>query len=210
MAIPIPETVREQIAWSYANLARAHAALEDGVTKYKVVHHVIRNKLYHGLLSGKMSMRSLFDDERLKMTAPQACCYCGAKDNLAVDHLIPKIRGGPDEADNLIWACRACNSSKQGRDMLFWVSSKGFFPSVLLLRRYLKIVARFCELNGHMDMKLSQSTEANMPFDVRLLPTKFPPLAELKLWIYPEKEEDNPNQQVEAISCRCRVKKSLT
>lgn len=139
-------------------------------------------------------MRSLFDDERLKMTAPQACYYCGATGNLAVDHLIPKIRGGPDEADNLIWACRACNSSKQGRDMLAWASSKGFFPSILLLRRYLKIVSRFCEENGYMDMNLAQSTEAGMPFDVNLLPTKFPPLAELKLWIFPAPAEAYPNQ----------------
>ena len=51
MAIPVPRTFGEQIAWSYANLARAHAALEDGVAKYKVVHHIIRNKMYHGLLS---------------------------------------------------------------------------------------------------------------------------------------------------------------
>ena len=57
--------------------SRAHAALEDGVAKYKVVHHIIRNKMYHGLLSGKIAMRSLYDDERLKMTAPQACYYCG-------------------------------------------------------------------------------------------------------------------------------------
>lgn len=200
MAIPIPETVREQIAWSYANLARAHAALDDRVTKYKVVHHVIRSKLYYGLLSGKMSMRSLFDDERLKMTAPQACYYCGAKDTLAVDHLVPRIRGGPDEADNLIWACRACNSSKQGRDMLAWANSKGFFPSVLLLRRYLKIVARFCEENGYMDMDLPHSTVADLPFDVSLLPTKFPPLAELKLWIQPKEDKKNPNQSSEATS----------
>ena len=183
MAIPVPSTVREQIAWSYANLARAHAALEDGVTKYKVLHHIIRNKMYHGLLSGKISMRSLYDDERLKMTVPQACYYCGHRDNLTVDHLVPLVRGGPDEADNLIWACRSCNSSKQGRDMLVWANSKGFFPSILLLRRYIKIVARFCEEKGHMDINLENFPEINAPFDVRLLPTKFPPLPELNLWV---------------------------
>jgi len=193
VAIPVPKTIREKIAWSYANLARAHAALEGGGTKYKKVHHVIRNKMYHGLLSGKMTMRSLYDDERLKMTAPQACCYCGAKGNLTVDHLIPRIRGGPDEADNLIWACRACNSSKQGRDMLAWATSKGFFPSILLLRRYIKIVARYCEENGHMDTDLGRVTELDVPFDVRLLPTKFPQLAELKLWVDPEEEGSPKN-----------------
>ena len=128
MAIPVPRTVGEQIAWSYANLARAHAALEDGVAKYKVVHHIIRNKMYHRLLSGKMAMRSLYDDERLKMTAPQACYYCGHGDNLTVDHLVPLVRGGPDEADNLIWACRSCNSSKHGARYAGLGKHKGIFP----------------------------------------------------------------------------------
>lgn len=190
MAIPEPKTIREQIAWSYANLARAHAALDDGVAKYKVVHHAIRNRLYHGLLSGKMSMRTIYDDERLKMTVPQACYYCGSTASLAVDHLIPQIKGGSDEADNLIWACRSCNSSKQGREMLVWACSKGFFPSVLLLRRYLKIVARYCDQNGYMDAALDEDVGEGMPFDVRQLPTRFPPLAELKLWVYPEEDPE--------------------
>ena len=185
MAIPKPKTVREHIAWSYANLSRAHAALEDGANRYAVVHHVIRNKLYHGLVSGKMSMRSLYHDERLKMTFPQACYYCGSNQTLVVDHLIPRIRGGSDESDNLIWACRSCNSSKQGRDMLSWIISKDMFPSILLLRRYMKIVARFCEDNGYMDMGLSEVAEVDTPFDIYLLPTKFPPLKELTLWTYP-------------------------
>jgi 5-methylcytosine-specific restriction endonuclease McrA len=188
MAIPKPQTVREQIAWSYANLARAHAALEDRAPKYKKIHHIIRNKMYHGLISGKMTMRSLYDDERLKMTAPQACYYCGSSDVLAVDHLIPRIRGGPDEADNLIWACRACNSSKQGRDMLKWATAKGFFPSILLLRRYIKIVARYCDQKGYIDTDLELIPQIDMPFDLLLLPTKFPALSELRLWVEPERK----------------------
>lgn len=186
MASPTPKTVREQIAWSYANLARAHAALEHGVTEYQRVHHVIRNRLYHGLLSGKMAMRSLYDDERLKMTAPQACYYCGATSNLTVDHLIPRIQGGADDVDNLVWACRSCNSSKQGRDLMVWAASKGFFPSILLLRRYIKVVARYCDDNGLMNVRLNRVTELQSPFDLRLLPTEFPPLTELMLWVPPK------------------------
>lgn len=186
MALPDPKTVREQIAWSYSNLARAHAALQEGAPKYRTLHHIIRIKLYHGLVSGRMSMRSLYDDERIKMTAPQACYYCSSKLDLTVDHLIPRIRGGPDEADNLVWACRPCNSSKQGRDMLAWMRSKEDFPSILLLRRYLKIVARFCERQNYMDTQLSAVHALGMPFDLLLLPTEFPPLAELRLWVHPD------------------------
>jgi hypothetical protein len=185
MPVPKITTVREQIAWSYANLAMADAALGDSPERYERNHFAIRNKLYQGLMSGKMSMRSLYHDERLKMTMPQACYYCGSDDNLAVDHLIPRIKGGPDEADNLIWACRSCNSSKQGRDMLEWMKVKCRFPSVLLLRRYIKIVARYCERQGCMDVHLAETQALALPFDLRLLPTHFPPLNGLQRWVYP-------------------------
>ena len=116
---PMIETVWDHIAWSYANLARADAALIEGCLKYKRHHHIIRSKLFSGLRTGKMSMRSLYDDERLKMTLPQACCYCGSAEALSLDHLIPRFRGGEDEGDNLVWASRRCNSSKGSADLLY-------------------------------------------------------------------------------------------
>jgi hypothetical protein len=185
MALPTITTIREHIAWSYANLARADSALEDGALEYQRVHHIIRQRLYSGLVSGRMSMRSLYQDERLKMTMPQACYYCGSLDDLAVDHLIPRVKGGADESDNLIWSCRRCNSSKHGRDMLEWMDARSAFPSILLLRRYTKIVARHCDAKGCMETEMSRAGELDLPFDVSLLPTVFPPLAELRRWVYP-------------------------
>jgi hypothetical protein len=183
---PSIQTVREHIAWSYANLGRADAALKDKCTKYSRIHHIIRSRLFNGLVNDKMKMRSLYDDERIKMIAPQACYYCGSREKLSVDHLIPKIKGGADESDNLIWACRSCNSSKHGRDMLSWLISKGKFPAILLLRRYIKIVARYCDQRDLMDMNLQDVCDMDLPFDLRLLPYKYPPLPELKLWVNPE------------------------
>ena len=190
MANPEPKTIREQIAWAYANLSRAHAALKEGAPKYSRVHHIIRNKVYHGLMSGQIAMRSLYDDERIKLTVPQACYYCGSLLNLVVDHLIPRIRGGPDLSDNLVWACRSCNSSKRDKDMVEWTLSQGSFPPILLLRRYMKLVARYCEQNGLMDADLCGVGEKEIPFDLRKLPTAFPPLSELKLWVYPGKTHE--------------------
>lgn len=119
-----PRTVREQIARCYANLARTHAALGRGDHAYRQIDHMIRAKLERRLLDGTMQMRSLYDDERIKLTAAQACYYCGDAENLCADRLIPKMRGGPDASDNLIWACRSCNSSKGPRDLLQWMAVK--------------------------------------------------------------------------------------
>ena len=60
--------------------------------------------------------------------------------------------------------------------MLEWMKANNRFPPILLLRRYVKIVARFCEDHGYLDTPLHCVTdESAMPFDVRLLPTDFPP-----------------------------------
>ncbi|QDV87397.1 HNH endonuclease [Planctomycetes bacterium TBK1r] len=183
-------TVSDHIAWSYANLARADAALQGGCRSYQRTHHIIRSRLFNGLKNGTMAIRSLYDDERLKMTMPQACCYCGATDNLSIDHLIPRVRGGADDADNLVWTCRKCNSSKQGRDMLEWMAKKNGFPAILLLRRYLKLVARYCDENGFLTTPLAEALQLDLPFDLSLIPHSFPPLSEITLWIYPESSAD--------------------
>jgi 5-methylcytosine-specific restriction endonuclease McrA len=43
-----------------------------------------------------------------------ACQYCGAAaENL--DHVVPRSRGGPHSWDNVVAACRRCNSRKENR-----------------------------------------------------------------------------------------------
>lgn len=41
-----------------------------------------------------------------------ACVYCGAEGEMTRDHDIPVSRGGPDSIDNIVPACRSCNSAK--------------------------------------------------------------------------------------------------
>lgn len=43
------------------------------------------------------------------------CVYCGSTDNPCVDHAIPVQLGGTDHQDNLVCACKKCNSGKAGR-----------------------------------------------------------------------------------------------
>jgi 5-methylcytosine-specific restriction endonuclease McrA len=44
------------------------------------------------------------------------CWLCGGKrthkDPFTADHVIPKSLGGPDTLENLLPACRSCNSSR--------------------------------------------------------------------------------------------------
>ena len=40
------------------------------------------------------------------------CQYCGSKEALTLDHVIPRSRGGVDSWDNLITCCASCNVKK--------------------------------------------------------------------------------------------------
>jgi 5-methylcytosine-specific restriction endonuclease McrA len=43
------------------------------------------------------------------------CQYCGAKDDLTFDHLVPRSRGGQTRWDNVTTACSPCNLAKGGK-----------------------------------------------------------------------------------------------
>lgn len=52
---------------------------------------------------------------------PDACVFCGNNDNLTVDHLIPWSRGGNGSADNVVYACKSCNSSRKDKGVYQWL-----------------------------------------------------------------------------------------
>lgn len=175
-------TLREHFAWTYGTLAMAHSAVEAGKTRYEPLHFIIRGRFRNGYLSGKMKMRPLHDDEKTKIAHAATCCYCGLKTKLSLDHLIPRLQGGPDAADNITYACKSCNSSKGPKDMVLWLVSKGRFPAVLVFRRYLKLAARWCEDKDMMDVPWDDAPDADLPFDKRALRVEWSALSEIRLW----------------------------
>lgn len=175
------KTIGELLLWSYANLAMAHSAITTKAEKYGRTQFMIRSRLYAGLNKQTMSIGPLADDERLKMVLPQACCYCGSRNHLSVDHLIPTKRGGANAGDNLVWACRSCNSSKCARDALEWLMEKDQFPPVLLLRRYLKLAIEMSRDRSLMDVPLAAAPE--LPFSLSAIPQAFPQPSQLRLWV---------------------------
>ena len=176
-----PQTVGDLLLWSYANLAMAHAAVTSRVQTYGRTHFMIRARLFAGLRSGRMDVGSIADDERLKMVLPQTCCYCASRDNLSIDHLIPTSKGGADTGDNLVWACRNCNSAKGANDVLEWFARRGEFPPLLLLRRYLKLCIEMCRERGLMHAPLSGAVGA--PVSLSAVPTTYPQPSALRLWV---------------------------
>ena len=43
------------------------------------------------------------------------CQYCGAREELTFDHVVPRSRGGQTTWDNVVAACSACNLRKGGK-----------------------------------------------------------------------------------------------
>ena len=174
-------TVGELLHWSYANLAMAHSAIDAKAEKYGRTQFMVRARLYAGLNKQTMNIGPLADDERLKMVLPQACCYCGSREYLSVDHLIPTKRGGANTGDNLVWACRSCNSSKCARDALEWLAERNQFPPVLLLRRYLKLAIEMSRERNLMNAPLAAAPE--LPFSLSAIPKAYPLPSQLRLWV---------------------------
>lgn len=182
-------TVGDSLYWCYANLAMAHAASEARASTYRQLHYIIRNRTYHGLRDGRMSVAALAEDERLKLVLPQACCYCGSRESLAVDHLIPRKRGGPHAGENMVWACRRCNSSKGAKDVLVWLNARNTFPALLLLRRYLKLAIEHCRDRELLNRAVTDDLDT--PFTLAAIPHKFPPPRDLTMWVIPLGGDDS-------------------
>lgn len=65
-----------------------------------------------------------------------SCAYCGAKERMEQEHIIPVSKGGPYIASNIIPACRSCNASKGDKDLEMWYRSHKSFNCERLERVY--------------------------------------------------------------------------
>lgn len=51
----------------------------------------------------------------------RTCLYCGATEDLTLDHIVALANGGAHSEDNLVVACRKCNSSKRIKSLEDWL-----------------------------------------------------------------------------------------
>ena len=68
----------------------------------KLIRTIYRNKV-------PFSKNNVFSRDGFR------CMYCGSRDQLTVDHIIPQSRGGKTDFDNCTTACRPCNNKKDRR-----------------------------------------------------------------------------------------------
>lgn len=59
--------------------------------------------------------------ESIKATQMGACAYCLTVAPLTMDHYEPLSRGGQNTPENVVGACRPCNSSKKAQTVEGWI-----------------------------------------------------------------------------------------
>lgn len=120
------------IRWSWQVRNRAHRAeihrrwyeLNREAVIRKTVewqreNRVRRNVYLRGRRERISSEHWTADDfDRAAALLDGACSYCGSTDNLTLDHVVPLARGGQHRVENLVAACKPCNSRKHAREEL--------------------------------------------------------------------------------------------
>lgn len=69
-------------------------------------HWAVRTKNLHG---------HEIDEETIKYVAMllrDPCAYCGSRDRITIDHIVPASKGGLSHWSNLTAACKRCNARK--------------------------------------------------------------------------------------------------
>ena len=107
-----PEKRREQRKRAYARYAKT----ERGKMIIKLHNEVYSRSAKLGDLTAAQwqSILELFDFK---------CAYCGSKDKLSMEHLLPVSKGGALTKANIIVACQHCNSSRGNKDLQDWLQT---------------------------------------------------------------------------------------
>lgn len=103
-----------------------------------------------------MSQRGRADRRLLVRTRDgDTCIWCGRQlidlVSPTVDHVVPRVKGGPSWLENEVAACRRCNGQRGHRGAVEWLeecSRRGWSPDVERLRRVLDLLVSAIEERG--------------------------------------------------------------
>lgn len=57
------------------------------------------------------------------------CAYCGSEEELTLDHITPRSKGGSEKVTNVLCACKKCNNDKAHQKWYDWYLTQEFFTT---------------------------------------------------------------------------------
>ncbi len=150
-------TIRDQIFWQYAKLISKSAG-------FGLNQRALQMNRFTNLRDGKIKWSSTIREWLKEHEKPNECIYCGSKQDMTVEHILPRCCGGPDMPDNAIKVCRTCNSSKGGKRLYEWIglARKDEVPRIAE-GKYLKLLYELHEKRGTLDTGKTELTEKLCP-----------------------------------------------
>jgi 5-methylcytosine-specific restriction endonuclease McrA len=139
------KTVRDLIYWQYAKIISNSAG--EGKENYGFIMNRFKE-----LKSGNIEWSSAIREYVKERQMEGSCVYCGSRGQLTLEHILPRARRGPDAADNAMWICRSCNSSKGAKRLYEWygLEERNDIPRVAE-GKYLKLLYALHEEKGTLD-----------------------------------------------------------
>ena len=168
----------ELLYWSYTNLQMLHYAIKARKLKYDQVCFMIRSKSFKAYKEGVWNIQDLMELNIIKIRKNNYYWYCGkimATKELTKDHVFPRSKGGRNEMNNLIMACKTCNSSKGSMDLLKWYTTvQKEYPPIDVLIHYIKNIYIYSTEQHLMNKSLEEIDSMHLPFDWHHIPMSYP------------------------------------
>lgn len=90
--------------------------------------HLIKSKHKCKAIKEKLHFDFSYEQwEECKTYFNNKCAYCGKEKKLEQEHFIPTTEGGNYTVDNIIPACKSCNSSKNNRPFEQWYKEYKYY-----------------------------------------------------------------------------------
>ncbi len=139
-------TIREELLYEYAKLMSR--TVFNGQLNYGFI-----TDRFKALRDGIITLSGTNREWEKEAELPRLCVFCGTNMDLQRDHLIPRSRGGSDDANNMVWSCQTCNVSRCDKGIYEWLGlKKKDHLHRLVAGKYLKELLDLHERNGTLDI----------------------------------------------------------
>lgn len=124
-----PEKIRNYIERN-KNVIRSRQKLQRQTPEFRIKNRA--NSHRRRAMKKKCACTATKEQVRMLLIRARRCYYCnrrfGKQLPPTVDHVVPISTGGPHSIDNLLVACKSCNSVKRDKSTAFMSARFGVLP----------------------------------------------------------------------------------